>query len=171
MVYLNNVIRFGLVFSPVLLFIGFRDWLKKHLPLLLFSLLWAMAFLAYPKLVEVLNWHEIIADGDLGKAMSRATGTGFLAVELIILANDYWNKKATYFKWIQKLSLEKGIMIFTALFSILYAFTGFVILDEVPASVSFWYKVGITFQIFLICMVYYCFYYINYYFFIISICK
>ena len=69
-------------------------------------------------------------------------------------------------EWFKRISLEQGILFFTALFALFYSIIGFIIFGHAVGITSIWTKISYTIQIFIICLIYYCFYSINHYFLI-----
>lgn len=170
-VYLSYISRGCLLFAPVLAFSGFRQRLRQQLPTISFVLLWGFCFLAYPYLLEALGWQEWIASGALGKVAVRSTGAWFLIAELAILVNHYWLEGKAARLWARKISLEKGILLFTALFAVFYAGLGFTIPGNPMGEASPLTVISYTLQIFIILLIYYCFYWINHYFLINKMLK
>lgn len=167
--YLGYVVMGVVTFLPPLLFATFRKFLFRNLHIVLFVLLWAILFILYPNRLEWLNWHEKMTNPAYGKIMIRACGFWFLATELILLANHYWSERIKEQQWIKQLSVEKVVLIFTAIFAVFYSMMGFYISGHALGITTLVEKVSITAQILIICLIYYCFYYINHYFLIARI--
>ncbi len=170
-VYLAYAGRLSLLFAPVLVFCGFRRWLQEQLPLSAYVGLWAFCFLAYPYLIEVPGWQAFIASPGMGKVAVRLTGAWFLATELALLLNYYWLKGQARRQWVKKISLEKGILLFTAFFAIFYAWLWFYVPGNGMKEASVFTIASYTCQIFIILLIYYAFYWINHYFLINKILK
>lgn len=169
--YLSYIGKNSLLFAPVLALSGFRKWFRKRLPAIPFALLWGFCFLAYPYLLETLGWHEFIAPGSMGRVAARITATWFLIAELAIQLNHYWLEGQAARQWVGRISLEKGILGFMALFAVFYAAIWFSVPDNDMGDASLFTMAGYTAQIFVILLIYYCFYWINHYFLINKVLK
>ncbi|MCB0593377.1 MAG: sensor histidine kinase [Lewinellaceae bacterium] len=164
--YLSYAGRISLLFAPVLIFSGFRDWLEKQLPRILLILLWSFCFLAYPYLIEYSGWQKFIAPADLGKVAVRIAGTWVLVAEAAILANRYWLKGEVARQWIKRISLERAILLLAAVFAVFYAILWFSVPVNAAREASYLTMASYAFQIFIILFIYYGFYWINHYFLI-----
>lgn len=171
LVYLWYAGKISLLFAPVLLFCGFRKWLKKQLSLIPYILLWSFCFLAYPYLLEALGWQAFIAPPDLGEVALRITGTWFLIAEFAIQGNNYWIKGREESEWIKRIGLEKGILLLTALFAIFYTVFWFSVPANRMSGFSVFTAASYLVQVFIILLVYYCFYLVNHYFLINRVLK
>ena len=120
-VYLSYVGKTGLLFAPVLAFAGFREQLQERLSLPAFILLWAFCFLAYPWLTELSGGYRFIDASDKGLVAVRSTGAWFLATELAIQLNNFWLGRKRLRRWAERISLEQGILLLTAVFALFFA--------------------------------------------------
>lgn len=167
--YFLFILKISVAFSPVLIFVGFRGWFKRKLPLVLLIGIWIYCFIAHPYAIEFLGLEKALQPGDLGKIFVRLTGTLFLVMEIGIQVNDYWRENIQFKRWKTKISLEKIIWFSMLLFSIAYFTFGYI--SGAPVYWTIGSFVPTVFQIFLILIPYYCFYYINHYFLINKLLK
>lgn len=170
-VYLSCMASASVLFAPALAFCRFRKWARRQLPVLAFVLLWCFFFLAYPLLAVFWGWFELIAPGDKGRVAVWITGAWFLAAELILLMDHFWLEGKAAPRWARQLSLEKGILLFTAVFAVFYAGLGFTVPGNPIGEASFFTAAGYAVQIYLILLIYYGFYWINHYILVDKIWK
>ena len=165
-VYLAYVGKTGLLFAPVLAFAGFREQLQERLSLPAFILLWAFCFLAYPWLTELSGGYRFIDASDKGLVAVRSTGAWFLATELAIQLNNFWLGRKRLRRWAERISLEQGILLLTAVFALFFAGLSYSVPGNPIREASASKLAGFIIQIYIILLIYYCFYWVNHYFLI-----
>lgn len=186
--YIANFIWLCTIFSPVLLFTGFRRWLMERLHRVLFVGLWLLCFVVYPLLLG--NGAISLPNGGFvfsGAHLPTGNPYEFLAIVGIFLfgtelAIQFNNNILTWLgrnKTIRRFGLERSII---GLVLVLAVLTSLVAVTESYAaqhtSYSFaslvWYASKFSFfslQFILIGLVYYFFYYTNHYILIPKILK
>lgn len=185
--YAFNFFWFCLLFAPVLVFTGFRNWLQRRLPSSMHSVLWIYNFIIHPLILA--NWlHSYFNEGILFSGLSIRTGVIYelvltaggvlLVTEIAIQFNNNLLQWLNKIRWIQRIGLERGIFLVIILLAIMSGVAGVVELlnnREMNESASFfWYGakfIFFTFQFTLIGFCYYFFYYANHYILIPKLLK
>lgn len=174
-VYLNFIGKVSLVFVPVLLYSIFRNALLNYLPQWAIWSIRALIFLLYPFILTQLNsaeWYANKHDFGIASIIINMSAFFFVVIEGLLVVNEYWRSNSKISQWLKQLHLEKGIFIFMAIFSIVYAVLGKFIADDIYfQSADLVKMIGYTIQIFLIVLFYYIFYWINHYLLITRLLK
>lgn len=181
--YFQYFITLCTLFSPILIFSVFRNWLKRQLSPILFWGIWVICFLVYPWLIahfgftfdHLVSIKSREVDGEFASIFSNFLGSLVLLTELVILSNEIILKRIKSLGWVKKISLEKGILLTLFLLAILLAatnrYTGianhqtYKIFDTTFLNNIFTF-LYLSLQFSLAFLVYYFFYYANHYFLI-----
>ena len=111
-VYLSYIGRISLLFAPPDLF-RVQDWFENSCPVSCLFCCGAL-FLAYPISIEYSGWQNSSRLTDSAKSPYGSPAPGFSS-RTAILANRYWLKGEVARQWIKAISLERAILLFTAL--------------------------------------------------------
>ena len=166
--YLFYVFWLSLLFSPALLFSGFRLWLKNRLNKSTFSFLWFFSFVLLPAVVFFIGFENYLPDPNINadKWLILLLAGVVLLAELLTQANDALLNRLPALKWIKNINLEKTILLLMALFSVGVFLINFLVADEntgIPDVDNVFIFLNYSFQFFLLLLVYYGFYWINHY--------
>jgi len=169
--YISFIGKLSLLYSPVLLFAYFRNTLQIKLPNWGMILLWAVVFIALPVFFNLIDAHLFLIDGELGIAALELTSIAFLCTEIAIQANKIWEQKQFGVDWLSRINLEYAIFFLMFCFSIFYIWIGYA--SGVPElqGTTIWIAISYVFQLFIILLLYYGFYWVNHYFLITRIWK
>ncbi|MFT4758599.1 MAG: sensor histidine kinase YesM [Saprospiraceae bacterium] len=169
--YWTLIFKTSLAFSPVLLLVVFRDWLSQRIPRLAIIGLWVYCFLLHPQLVKFLfaKVASTMVELGIGMVAIQTTALLFIVAEMGIQVSKYGQKNQHIKRWTTKISLEKVIWSSMVLFAIAYFTFGYIRGADVQFTIGSF--VSTVFQIFLIIIPYYAFYYINHYFLVNKLLK
>lgn len=181
--YASRVGWISLLYLPVLLFAGWRNWLRAHWSRRSVRVLWLCCFIIYPIVLVISN--QWFFPNVLFFATTRAASnvnldyllslcTLFLLAELALQANDYWRRKNGVTRWLDKISLERAILMLLFICSML-AVASHDGVRRLTANQSA-FSSAITFlyyasQLFIMLLSWYFFYYVNHYFLIPRLLK
>ena len=166
--YLMNAGKLSILYSPILLYSGFRRQINTQLPKYIRWTLWGICFVIYPFVVEHFSLQNWVDEGNLGKIIALATWFILLAIEFLIFAHEL-NKTQPIGKFFKGFTLEQGIWITMGIFAILYLLIGYMTNPEL--DLNFWKSIRYTSSIMFILIIYYGFYLINHYFLITKLWK
>lgn len=173
----------SVLYLPVLLFAGWRNWLRAHWSRRSVWLLWLGCFIIYPILLVIVSRFFFLnllffatesAASNVNLDYLLSLGTLFLLAELALQANDYWRRKNGVTRWLDKISLERAILMLLFVCSMLAvaSHNGFQRLtanqSAFSSAITFLYY---TAQLFIILLSWYFFYYVNHYFLIPRLLK
>ncbi|MFK7775618.1 MAG: sensor histidine kinase [Saprospiraceae bacterium] len=186
--YFAYFISICFLFSPILIFSIFRNWLKTKFSTITFWTTWIICFIIYP--IIIFSFNISISDfpvpinrelnGKFDSAFSEFVGMLLLVTEVAINSNDYIIEKLRSSNWFKKTSLEKGILNSLFLLAILLAATNITThaVNPEPYQISDSFLTNyifstsyLTIQFSLVFLTYYFFYYANHYFLIPKLLK
>lgn len=153
------------LFFPVLLYSGFRQQIKRHFNKKIVKFLWIFAFILYPFCISFLpieQWLDFKWNG----LFVLFVGTALLLSELAIQGNDYIRKNISAGDWFKKISLEKTLLAFIFLISMLLVLANNTFQEKyhpLPWYELAFYFISFSLQFFIVLSSYYLFYYINHY--------
>lgn len=180
--YFTSFLIICLLFSPVLVFAFFRNWLIERTTVPVIAGLWSLAFIGYPVFLLFVAGDPDFPDHPFFREVHEFGTNRFLLTlsitllltELSIQFNDHLKQLIGRHKWMRQFSLEKSILGVCLLLSVMLAFIGmWEVRDAGGHSLlfRFFQFFSFTFQFFLILLAYYFFYYCNHYFLIPRILK
>ena len=183
LVYLTYLSMFCVMFSPVLVFSTFRNWLSEQLEKRQFWLIWLVVFVFYPfvfwicKSYEYFNfifeYHEGVNEISVANRMIFIMiATSLFIIELVILSNDFIVEKTEIAHFFKKISIE------WALFITMFLLTVFIVTLHHRNEYDYlfawnhldWFAKYIV-QVFVVLGLYYTFYWLNHYLLINKILK
>jgi len=166
------ILRIGFLFSPILLFVGFRRQIKNNLNLWGYRLLWAFCFLAYVPLLFGLQVDHWLAGGQYGELILNMSWFLFLCIEgALQLAQYFSQQKNRLWKLLKYIKLEQALLVFIGLFAPFYVIFAWLSGEAAITDASFLRLLGYAFQMLLLLLIYYAFYLINHYFLITRLLK
>jgi len=184
--YLFYTGSLSLLYLPVLLFAFFRQFLTNKLPTWLLSFLWLLTFVAYPFFLFLIR-DSFLSDlfpvdnylhgnEDIPAFLYSfllTVNAGILATELAILYNNHFLIWLKNHRWFQQFDLDKMILVLASLVIAFFTFWAtvdlletnktkgvFILLQAIPL-----FAINL-FQITLIILGYYTYYYVNKYYLI-----
>ena len=185
--YTSNFLVICLLFFPVLIFSGFRNWWMHSVNRWLGTMVWIYSFIGHPLLL--FNWRNELPKDYFFFSKIDLTVVGvdnflltiggvLLLTEVAILFNDRLRHGLFKTKWFESIGLESMILLLLGLLSLIGSIIG--VVGQLSQGFN-WSFVSVLLlllnfianliQIFVIYLVYYFFYYINHYLLIPRIFK
>lgn len=182
-VFIKSFLKLCLLFSPILLFVFFRNLLQQKLPSTFYLILWAACFLVFPVALLVIGqanalgeWFFFPRRPDM-EAMTNAEANqiginilwpaaiSILVTEIAFLFNKQLLKKLENSNFFQRFGLNQLLLFVCAILAVLLSITGIIELYEQEKIDSFMGVISHFFsfsiQFFLIILVYYTYFWIN----------
>ncbi|SFH45840.1 sensor histidine kinase [Pedobacter insulae] len=120
--YLSCVLVLGINQLPVLVFsFNKADW-KQNLAPKQYVLYWLLCFVLVQPVFTVFCIS--LATNKFDSSLFITSSISALALELLLIVNSYYQKKAKDAKWLKKIGLEKAVLISLILISFLIAVMG-----------------------------------------------
>ncbi|WP_175635808.1 sensor histidine kinase [Pedobacter ghigonis] len=107
--YATCILSLGFCLLPVLIFSFFKQRLKEKLPNKKYILYWCGCFLILLPVFTLLA--SQFQTGPLDLSDKLTTAMAALALELLLILNQYYQKKVQHIKWIKKIGLENAVLI------------------------------------------------------------
>lgn len=107
--YATCILTLGFCLLPVLIFSLFKQTLKEKLPIKRYILYWCSCFLILLPISTLLSTQFQNEPLDLSDKL--ATAIAALTLELLLILNQYYQKKVQHIKWIKKIGLENAVLI------------------------------------------------------------
>lgn len=115
--YFKTILVAGVFMLPVILFAVFKQWLKTRLNGRRYLFLWLIFFGAIIPLLASIAMQTTPA-GYPGWIFTTCAMCSIM-LELLLVINDYYRQKLAGSKWMNRISLEKAILITIAVISVL----------------------------------------------------
>jgi len=107
--YATSILTLGFCLLPVLIFSFFKQTLKEKLPNKKYILYWCGCFLIFLPIFTLLATQFQTEPLDLSDKLTTAIAA--LGLELLLILNQYYQKKVQHIKWIKKIGLENAVLI------------------------------------------------------------
>jgi len=166
-------VQLMLLFSPILVLSTFRNSLKKLLGKYGYRLVWFYSFLIHPIILTVFELNNYFSILDFSAEILLGIGGVLLLLELLIIANDYFDGQIGLGTLLQKMNLEKLLIISILLISFIISIIATFL---TVSNGNNKYSILLTFlnkftQAFIFQFIIYTFYLLNHYFLIEKIFK
>ncbi|RBQ02277.1 hypothetical protein DRW42_27390 [Pedobacter miscanthi] len=107
--YASSILALGFCLLPVLIFSFIKSRLKQTLNKKRYAIYLGMCyFILLPVFTDIASNLKI---GALDSSVFISTALAALTLELMLIANQYYQKKVQHIKWIKKIGLENAVLI------------------------------------------------------------
>jgi sensor histidine kinase YesM len=107
--YAISILAVGFCLLPVLVFSFIKSRLKNTLSKKQYTIYQGMCyFILLPIFTDIASYLKI---GELDSSVFISTALAAQALELMLIANRYYQKKVQHVKWIKKIGLENAVLI------------------------------------------------------------
>ncbi|WP_343524158.1 histidine kinase [Pedobacter sp.] len=107
--YASCILALGLCLLPVFIFSFVKTRLKSTLTKKQYALYWCLAYLVLLPVFIIIAVNCKLAK--LEDSVFISTALAALALELMLIGNQYYQKKVQHIKWIKKIGLENAVLI------------------------------------------------------------
>ncbi len=120
--YFNSILILGSSLLPVLVFSFNKTKLKQTLNTKQYILYWVICFLLIQPAFTLCT--ILLSPNNFDFSLFITASLAALALELLLIINSYYQRKAKDAKWLKKIGLEKAVLISLILISLLIAIMG-----------------------------------------------
>lgn len=117
--YLIVLLKFAALQAPVILYFWFKPWLQRKLTAVQYHSLWLFCLIIFPYSIVLL-----ISTYDPASLLPPFWISGvsvILFLQLLLLINAWYQKKVRHWGWIQRMDLERAVLISITLIAIAWA--------------------------------------------------